>query len=66
MKELLAADGIPSKLKEFIAAAGMPDGGIADGDLAETGDMLGHRGGPMLGNGDMLDVKELFPAGIRI
>ena len=40
MKELLAADGIPPKLKEFIAAAGMPDGGIADGDLAETGDML--------------------------
>ena len=60
MKELLAADGIPSKLKEFVAYAGMPDGGIADGDLAETGDMLGHRGGPMLGNDPQ------FPRGIRI
>merc|ERR1719272_2889227 len=34
VKELLAADDIPSKLKEFIAANGMPKGGNADGDLA--------------------------------
>ena len=31
---------IPSKVKELIAAKGIPDGGIAVGDLAETGDML--------------------------
>ncbi len=34
VKELFASDDIPSKLKEFIAANGMPKGGNADGDLA--------------------------------
>lgn len=45
VKELFASDDIPSKLKEFIAANGMPKGGNADSDLTETGWMPGEIDG---------------------